>query len=469
MTHQRPQVPNDIGASARRSPGAVTTIKRPLITSATLQELALLPALELHLFNTTNRSLYSNCINKKSTKGTTDSFVNMASNPLSPQSILQAMADALPTHAQDDSSSDMSSSAEAIALFTHACMVKLGFRLLGFHEDEKMGKASPIFGSLFLVPDPKVNASSPESECNSIAPRLPAKWNAHVSSYSFLYAHHQSSMKFVLKTDRLGPKVEIRGLAVGADRINRFELAPRDYVSNSALPLRITLRDGAEDRVDLPQKLQAVFVSPERIADLATLVKINIIQRLIPSLQKEGYEEGDPAARDDDHRRGEPYNPPRPPPPAMPEPARPYPFDDPLAAPPRRPGAAGDEFVPPGFEDELEINRPPRGGALRMPGGRSPFNIGHDDLHPPGLGPHDPLRGSFVPGGGLPRPGGMGGGMHPTFDDPLFGGRGGDGGEGYDPQAPPGARWDPVGPGGPRGPRFGGQGPGGNPFGGDII
>jgi hypothetical protein len=36
--------------------------------------------------------------------------------------------------------------------------------------------------------------------------------------------------------------------------------------------------------------------------------------------------------------------------------------------------------------------------------------------------------------------------MHPTFDDPLFGGRGGQRG-GYDPQAPPGARYDPVGPG----------------------
>lgn len=110
-----------------------------------------------------------------------------------------------------------------------------------------------------------------------------------------------------------------------------------------------------------------------------------------------------------------------------------------------------------------------------MPGG-SPFNIGHDDLNPPGLGPNDPLRGSFI-GGGLPRPGG-GSGMHPTFDDPLFGGQGGDGQGGYDPQAPPGARWDPTGPvGNPRFPGpgngrgnqpFGGGGFGGG-FGGHII
>lgn len=151
----------------------------------------------------------------------------------------------------------------------------------------------------------------------------------------------------------------------------------------------------------------------------------------------------------------------------MPQPTRPYPLADPLVGPPRRPMPAGD-FAPPGFEDEHEVNRPPRmGGGLRMPGGRSPYNIGHDDLNPPGLGPHDPLRASFV-GGGLPRPGWFGG-MHPTFDDPLFQGPGGQGG-GFDPQAPPGARWDPTGPGGA--PRFGGGRPGGGGFGGfggDII
>ena len=92
-------------------------------------------------------------------------------------------------------------------------------------------------------------------------------------------------------------------------------------------------------------------------------------------------------------------------------------LDDPLAAPPRRPIPAGD-FPPPGFEDEYEINRPPRGGGGLMMPGRSPYGIGHDDLNPPGLGPHDPLRPSFVGGGGLPRPGGGSGGMHPTLDDP---------------------------------------------------
>ena len=100
-------------------------------------------------------------------------------------------------------------------------------------------------------------------------------------------------------------------------------------------------------------------------------------------------------------------------------------------------------------------------------GGRNPLVIGARDLSPPGLGPNDPLR--MGPGGGFQG----GGGMHPTFDDPLFGGQGG--ARPYDPRAPPGARYDPIGPGdGPPnmrgGPRFpGAPGRGGfgrNPFGG---
>ena len=199
--------------------------------------------------------------------------------------------------------------------------------------------------------------------------------------------------------------------------------------------------------------------------DILHDLKVNIVQKLIPKLQKEGYvetAEAEATARSE-RRAQEAQNPDRPfrgdPQPDMPYP-RPHPLPD-MARP--RPAPVGD-FPPPDFEDEHQMNRPPPG--LVMPG-RAPFNIGHDDLNPPGLGPHDPLRGSFV-GGGLPRPGGFSG-MHPTFDDPLFGGQGGPhgpggGGQGYDPQMPPGSRWDPVGPGG--GPRFGGPRGGGNPFGG---
>lgn len=64
----------------------------------------------------------------------------MASDPLSADSILSHMADALPTHKKEDTDSDLSSSYEAIALFCHACMVAVGFRILGFGENQKNGK-----------------------------------------------------------------------------------------------------------------------------------------------------------------------------------------------------------------------------------------------------------------------------------------------------------------------------------------
>jgi len=368
----------------------------------------------------------------------------MANDPLSTDSILKHMADALPTHTKGDTNSDLSSSYEAIALFSHACMTAVSFRLIGFGEGQKI-----------------------EAECEKLKPRLSSKWSSSFGSHSFLYAHSQSSMQYVVKVDRLGGKAEIRGIGLGDERINRFEIKAKDYVASAALPLRITMTDNSEeDRSNLEAKLKDVFVSPARIQDLASLFKLTIIQKLMPSLHKEGYEEAPNDAgraevshdeREEQHaRRQPPIDPLRDD--RFPQPARPYPFDDPLAAGPRNPVPAGD-FPPPSFDDEYDLNRPPRGMVLP---GDSPFNIGHDDLNPPGLGPNDPLRGAFVGGGGLPRLGG-GGGMHPTFDDPLFGGRGSNAG-GYDPRAPPGARHDPLGPGdGPRG-GSGGRPP--NPFGG---
>jgi hypothetical protein len=363
--------------------------------------------------------------------------------------LVKAMADSLPTHEKDDTTSDLSSTLDALSLFAHAAMVTHGFRLIGFNEDQNI-----------------------EPECKRLAPRLPAQWNGSISSRSFVYAHEQSSMQFIIKIDRLGSKMEIRGLAVGDDRIHRVDLVAKDYISSAALPLRISKTEsGDEDRGDLEQKLKQIFPDTQLRA-LARLFGNNILEKLFPSSSRETQIHSRPE-RPNNERPDRYPNP-------LPQPAapHPYPINDPLANIPRNPNMppAGD-FPPPGFEDEYEINRPPRGGvpgAGWNPMNPSPFNIGHDDLNPPGLGPHDPLRGSFVGGGGLTRPGGMGGGMHPTFDDPLFAGphRGEDdefGAGGYQPNAPPGARWDPVGPGGlPRLGGRGGRGSGNDPFGGGF-
>lgn len=59
--------------------------------------------------------------------------------PVSTDSVLQAMADALPTHQPNDESSDIASSYEVVALLAHAYFVSLDFRLYGFNEDKLLG------------------------------------------------------------------------------------------------------------------------------------------------------------------------------------------------------------------------------------------------------------------------------------------------------------------------------------------
>ncbi|OAP64847.1 hypothetical protein AYL99_00819 [Fonsecaea erecta] len=353
---------------------------------------------------------------------------------LSADSILDYMDKSLPTPPSDsEQSSLIKDPFAAIALFSHACMLAVGFRLVGLGEDHKIDAQS----------DPQD------------AQPLPSEWDKS-SSYAFRYAHSQSAMEYLIKVNRLGGKAIIFGVGMGDDKTASFEVKANDYISEGSI------KDATRESSKL-SALRNIFISNGRIADLASLFKLNIIQKLAPGIQKAGYE--DTASTVEQPRRHEETRPPERDPlrDDHPPPARPYPFDDPLAIPPRRPHAPGD-FPPPGFEDEYEINRPPRG----MLPGHQPFGgIGDRDLYPPGLGPHDPLR--IGPGGGFRG----GGGMHPTFDDPLFGGQGGQ--RPFDPQVPPGARYDPIGPGdgppnlrgGPRFPGGGGRGWGGNnPFGG---
>ncbi|KAH7394981.1 PI31 proteasome regulator N-terminal-domain-containing protein [Phaeosphaeria sp. MPI-PUGE-AT-0046c] len=353
-------------------------------------------------------------------------------NPLSAGSLALFMATSLPK----SDSPQLKNTTEAIALAIHAGMLAVGFRLIGLGEDERIEAYS--------------DAEDPRP--------LPSQWNAS-SSYAFRYAHAQSAMEYLIKVNRLGSKSVVYGLAIGDDKTTHFDVTTNDYLSPSSIPL--TISQDTSDQ-DAAKKLQDLFISAGRLNDLGALFKISILQKLAPGIGKQGAEESNtdreqtPTADQSAPRRGQPPN--ARDPPNEPEPARPYPFNDPLARP------QGNRPLPepmPGFEDEYEINRPARGG---LRDDRYPVGIGHDDLYPQGLGPNDPMRPHLGPG--IPRPGfGGGGGMHPTFDDPLFRGQGGVGG--YDPMAPPGARYDPVGPGGaPRDNRGGGRFPGGGGFGG---
>lgn len=268
---------------------------------------------------------------------------------------------------------------------------------------------------------------------------LPENWNATTTwNYAFRFAHSQSSLQYLVKISRLGGKAVINGLGIGDDKVHTVDFVIKDFFSESSFPF--TLPPSSSDSTSATadpdrqlKSLQDLFISPGRMADLATLFKLQVIQKLAPALQKAGYEES--PAHDSSQTSGQQHRRrssstlqdplredrlPRPPHPSSP------PFAQPgiggLPIPPSRPPFPAGDFPPPGFEDEYEINRPLARGGLG--GERRPLNIGERDLYPPGLGPYDPLRsgGGFIGGGG--------GGMHPTFDDPIFGGGGGGGGSG---------------------------------------
>ena len=349
-------------------------------------------------------------------------------NALSASSLSHYMAASLPSN----TSPQIKTAFDAVALAAHAAMIAVGFRLIGLGEDHRIDASS--------------DSGRPQP--------LPTEWNASNGSYSFRYAHTQSSMEFLLKVSRMANKAIFMGMGIGDDRTCSFDIAVRDYISEGNLPATPVTDDNSED--DRKKVITDVLISQGRLSDFGSLLRLSIIQKLIPGLHKAGYEETResqssrreaPAAREPEQPRHDPLREDRQPP------ARPHPLHDPLAQP-RRPGPMPDPM--PGFEDEHEVFRPPRGG---FPGAMPRY--GDRDLYPQGLGPRDPLYGGV--GLGLGPPGG--GGMHPTFDDPLFQGQGLRG-EPYDPQAPPGSRYDPVGPGMGGPPRGGMGGRPHNPFGG---
>ena len=338
-------------------------------------------------------------------------------NVFSAKRLSEYMYKSLPKEPQ----SQLNNPYDAIALLSHACMLAVGFRLIGLSEDQKLGTLP-----LPTLPKPllnKLHPDLPSPDSSDTPPPLPAEWNAH-PTYTFHYAHTQSSLTYLLTLTRLGPKAILNGLALPTEKVHSLDLLTKDFISDASLPLSFSGNEGPNEAA---QMLRAVFISAGRITDAASLLKVCIIQKLAPGLRKEGYEEGGggsssahdtapPRPERNEGRQPQPQHDPLrddrfPPRPQQPH----HPFNDPLAAEPRRPYPVGD-FPPPGFEDEYEINRP-RGG---IGGERRPLNIGERDLYPPGMGPRDPLRGGGVGGGG----------MYPTFDELT--GRGGEGG--YDGQ-----------------------------------
>jgi hypothetical protein len=189
-----------------------------------------------------------------------------------------------------------------------------------------------------------------------------------------------------------------------------------EFTCEKYFPYSFSVSEGTKESgsLDTEKELKALFVSEEKIIEFKNLFLRSVMGNLVPELvftylRNNPDDEGE--LRDGSyHKQGqqqqqqqqipvpnEPLHVPRPYgiTPVMPD-------QQPIGAP------TGGEPIP-GFDDEYDILR--RYNPTLGPGSQNPLSIGDDDLNPPGLG------GPFGRVGT--------GGMHPTPDHPMFGGRGG--------------------------------------------
>ncbi|KAI9317162.1 PI31 proteasome regulator N-terminal-domain-containing protein [Dichotomocladium elegans] len=298
----------------------------------------------------------------------------MSKNVLDPASLLHTIAQIAPQGLQNPQ--------DALAAAAHAIMLSIGAKFAGLGDDARQSKL------------------------------LPEGWNSQgPSHYAFRYSHPQSSMTFVIKSIRLGDRWLCLGLGIEDNKTATLDIVTSHFTSAAFFPY-----NPSDERSD---PLVHGYISTSQFQEFVSLFKINILHRILPGLQKPGYED----TRNDSNSSAASQVPRAHPPPLRPgqqdrsPPIRPPIFDDPLSADDTRMNVG---------RSDLE----PMGGGLRMPGqGGGMF-----------VGPNHPM---FI---------GRGEGVR----DP-FGGRGGPG-ELPPGAVPPGARFDPIGPTGmrpPRGPRGG--------------
>ncbi|KAL1917849.1 uncharacterized protein VTP21DRAFT_3683 [Calcarisporiella thermophila] len=316
-------------------------------------------------------------------------------DPLDPSHVLLIFNSSLPSAASTSSGPNeniqLRNPQDAITGLIHAVFTALGFRLIGLGEDGRIEQN--------------------EGEVQN----LPVGWN---TEHALRYKHTQSSLTFLVKTIKMGDKVVVHGTSLEDSKIATLEIKYSDFLSTSFFPYPNPRNE----------TLAQAFNSGSRLLDLISLIKLQLVQRLLPGLNKEGYEETTTSNVGESSSSRQP-----------PESER-----DPLRAPPPRP------YRPP-------IHGEPLAGD--EPLGRNPFRIGDADLDPLGANPiYGPPRfggGGIGPfGEGIGGIGGGEGGMYVGPNHPIFGGgsRGDPAGIYGGPQplprgaVPPGARFDPIGP-----------------------
>ncbi|CDS12680.1 hypothetical protein LRAMOSA04866 [Lichtheimia ramosa] len=305
----------------------------------------------------------------------------MSDNSLDPASILHTLGQITPGTLQTPY--------DALAATTHAIMLSIGCKFAGLGDDARQ-------------------------EGDGTVRVLPQEWNSNgPHHYAFRYSHPQSSMTFVIKSIKLGDRWICHGIAIEDNKTATLDIVTSQFTSAAFFP---------HDPSTSQDPLVHGFISTSQFQELVSLFKINILQRILPGLQKEGYENSGSSSQQQQSPSSSSTNQPQR---RDPPPVRPPLFEDPISA--------DDPSFDPG----------------------NPFSVGRSDLEPMG--------------GGIRMPG-SGGGMFVGPEHPMFRARRDEhespfSGEG--PQrlprgaVPPGARFDPITPTGggnmrpPRGPRGG--------------
>lgn len=250
--------------------------------------------------------------------------------------------------------------------------------------------------------------------------KLPEGWHPSEDSYSVRYRHDQSSMTFLLKAVKMGPRLHVAASQVEGKTVVSLDIALEDH-THPAAPL---------------DNLALLFV---RLDTLIARFESGILSPLLPDLIK------GTGSSSSSSSNTQPSNPSS----SSSSSSNP----DRIPEPPRAPSGPS--------HDPLRIGQPMRPGLPSFDRDRDP-SFGFMPGGIPGFGGRAP--------GGFGGPGGGGGSlMGPR--DPFFmgGGRGMPGPSRGPPSGlvPPGARWDPItptGPFGPNGPNGGnGRGRGGLP------
>jgi hypothetical protein len=244
--------------------------------------------------------------------------------------------------------------------------------------------------------------------------KIPKDWNKNQDVYTFRFKHYRSSMTFVIKFLPLGKQLLIHAQAKEEGKTISMDLQTIDFVISDALN---KLWSGDENI-----KLENLFKDLDK---LESLFKINITRKLLPELNKEGYEESVPESTTTTTPQ-QVRRPPMPQQPFIPAPQPPQPDFDPLRI------------------------GPPRFPTIPNYGGFGDFGVGGNDLMPQINPPLYIGRGGF---------GGSGGNLigpnHPGFGPtaPNFGNlpQGVPPGARFDPYAPPGTGIAPPGRGNGRG------------------